>query len=139
MPQIRTISDEACDCSSLFRDHDDKLSHRSGRRTSGVAATTWHLIVARDCKIPVAYLKANRLADAVWFTMYSQADLLCWQDEFGDLYKPRGLAILDAGLQSNPDSPRLLKLKTEYYEFVGGKVNAERFHRMANNKARHLW
>jgi len=99
---------------------------------------TWQLIAADDCKSAIEYLKANPLSDTVWYAMYSQADLLCWQDGFGDDYKQHGLAILDVGLHSHRDSPRLLKSKTEYYEFVGDKANAARFRQMASESAKKI-
>jgi|GEM_PF-5158254 len=99
---------------------------------------TWQLIVARDCKGAVDYLKAHPLSDTMWYAMYSQADLLCWQDGFGDQYKQHGLTILDVGLLAHGDSPRLLKSKAEYYDVVGDRANAERFRRLAVGKARTL-
>ncbi len=99
---------------------------------------TWQLIVVRDCNGAIEYLKANPSSDKMWYTMYSQVDLLCWQDGFGDDYKRHALAILDAGLISHPDSPRLLKAKAEYYDLVDDKVNAERFRQVATEKAKAL-
>lgn len=98
----------------------------------------WQFMTADDCKGAVEYLKANALPDAMWYAMYSQADLLCWQDGLGDHYKQHGLAILDVGLQSHRDSPRLLKSKAEYYERVGDSANAGRFRQMASDKAKAL-
>jgi hypothetical protein len=96
---------------------------------------TWQLIVARDCKGAVDYLTANALSDTRWYAMYSQADLLCWQDGLGDQYKQHALTILNVGLETYGDSPRLLKSKAEYYEATGARMDAKRFRQLAKTKA----
>jgi hypothetical protein len=98
----------------------------------------WQLMLAHNCRGAGEYLKANPLSETAWYAMYSQADLLCWQEGFGDQYKQHGLAILDVGLHSHRDSPRLLKSKAEYYDLGGDRANAQRFRQIANDKAKSL-
>jgi hypothetical protein len=68
--------------------------------------------------------------------MYSQADLLCWQEGLGEEYKQHGLAILDIGLQLHPNSPRLLKSKAEYYRLIGDGASAAHFRQLASDRAK---
>jgi len=96
----------------------------------------WQLLAADNCKAAVDYLNANPRPESVWYAMYSQADLLCWQEGLGDHFKQHALAILDIGLQLRPSSPRLLKSKAEYYQLVGDGVSAAHFRELARDRAK---
>jgi tetratricopeptide (TPR) repeat protein len=98
----------------------------------------WKFMAVDNCKGAVEYLKANPMLDNAWYALYSQADALCWQEGLGEPYREHALAILDAGLRLQSNSPRLLKSKADYYQLVGDKAHAAHFRQMASLEANKL-
>jgi hypothetical protein len=72
-------------------------------------------MAADNCRGAIGYLDQHHFTEPMWYVMRSQADLLCWQERLCDTYKNAAFSDLEAGLRANPDSPRLLKEKAEFY------------------------
>jgi tetratricopeptide (TPR) repeat protein len=96
----------------------------------------WQFMAADNCRGAVRYLDQHPLADPMWFTLRSQADLLCFQEHLGDAYKTDAFKTLEAGLSANPDSPRLLKTRGEAFAAIGDTTSAERCFQEAAVSAR---
>jgi len=95
----------------------------------------WRLM-ANDCRAAIKYLNANaRSSDPMWYVTYSQADLLCWQNNFGGQFRQHGFEILDQGLKVLPTSSRLLMSKAEAYETVGDQGRANQYYDAARTRA----
>jgi tetratricopeptide (TPR) repeat protein len=94
-------------------------------------------MAANDCQGALQYLDDNHVAppDAEWYTLYSQADLLCWQNGLGEKYKVDGLSVLERGLTLLPKSPRLRKSKGDYYRLIRDEVSAKALYASAAQQA----
>ncbi len=95
----------------------------------------WRLM-ANDCRAAIKYLDAKaRPSDPMWYVTYSQADLLCWQNNFGGQFREHEFEILDQGLKVLPTSSRLLMSKAEAYETVGDQGSANQYYDAARTRA----
>src|SRR5258708_1448135 len=73
--------------------------------------------------------------DAMWYELYSQADVVCWQSGAGDNYRQQSLAILDDGERALPNSSRILKSRGDRYELFGDSAQAKKSYAAAKAKA----
>ena len=93
-------------------------------------------MVTGNCHEAIRHLDQHvHRDDAMWYELYSQADVVCWQSRAGDNYRQQSLAILDDGERALPNSSRILKSRGDRYELFGDSAQAKRYHAAAKAKA----
>lgn len=89
-------------------------------------------MTGNDCAAPIRYLEEHQhRGEAMWFELYSQADVTCWQAHAGERYRQHSLTILEEGERALPNSSRILKSKGERYALFGDFGKARRYYAAA--------